>query len=79
MAIPPVGPSTPAPTPSGVTPSILDSPFAKMFAKTGVAPTAQEMQQIMNGILKQEVDNIKKSDDAWKRAMQKMKEAIKGE
>lgn len=79
MAIPPVGPSTPPPSPQELSPAMLNSPFAKMFEATGAMPTVKELQAIINGILKQQIDEIKKSDASWKRAMQRMKEAAKGD
>lgn len=85
--------STPPPTPGGhpIKPSegapkpmpekdafLLKSPFAKMFAATGTEPTAKEMRMIINSILKYQVDQIKKQDAAWKKAMKKLKDAIEG-
>ena len=69
---------TPFPTPSE-SGSILNSPFAKMFAKVGVFPTAKQMIQIMGNILKQQIDQIRKSEQSWKEAMRKMKDAIEGD
>jgi len=57
---------------------LLKSPFAKMFERTGMTPTAKEMRAIINGILKQQIDEIKRQDAGWKRAMKKIKEAIEG-
>lgn len=93
MTTPPTGPTTPsgqpisppkgigAPSPMPQEQgSILESPFAKMFESVGVTPTAQQIMQIMNNLLKQQILEIKKSDEAWKRAMQKFKEeAIEGQ
>ncbi|NGX39904.1 MAG: hypothetical protein KR126chlam1_01241 [Chlamydiae bacterium] len=91
MTIPPGGPTPPElpsePPPPSISPGapsggdskIMQSPFAQMFAATGSMPTAKEMKAIMNGILMQEVRNIKQQDKRWKEAMKKLKKAIKGE
>ena len=87
---PPSGPPPGVPSqPTGPSPSesasqsaydaeLLQSPFAKMFTATGAQPTAKEIQAIINGILKQQVDDIKKQDEEWKKAMKKMKDIIEG-
>lgn len=58
---------------------LLNSPFAKMFARTGAKPTIKEMRAIINGILKTQINEIKRQDASWKKAMKKLKEAILGE
>lgn len=88
----PTGPTEPTPEPQPQGPKgpsgeikpmdskdpLLQSPFAKMFAKTGAMPTVKEMRMIMNQILKQEVDEIKRQDAEWKKAMKKLKKTIEG-
>lgn len=87
---PPTGPkpppeSQPPPAPQPIDPSdskaafLLKSPFAKMFEKTGATPTVKEMKAIINGILRQQIQEIKKSDDRWKQAMENLRKAIQGE
>ena len=49
-----------------------------MFERTGAMPTVKEIRAIINGILKQQIDEIKRQDAGWKRAMKKLKEAIEG-
>jgi len=80
---PPDKPSGPSPKP--IKPAkdkkdeyLLKSPFAKMFERTGATPTVKEMRAIINGILKTEIDQIKKQDAGWKKAMKRLKEAIEG-
>ncbi|MDN3505925.1 MAG: hypothetical protein P0S96_01695 [Simkaniaceae bacterium] len=58
---------------------LLKSPFAKMFEQTGAKPTVKEMKGIIDGILKTVINQVKKQDAGWKKAMKKMKEAILGE
>ncbi len=87
---PPTGPkpppeSQPPPTPQPIDPSdskdafLLKSPFAKMFEKTGAMPTVKEIKAIINGILQQQIQAIKRSDDQWKQAMENLRKAIQGE
>lgn len=83
MSISPTeGPPSPAPVkPSASTPSqeqasILQNPFAKMFENVGFFPTAQEIAEMMNNLIKQTLTEIKRSDESWKRAMQKFKEDV---
>jgi hypothetical protein len=93
MTTPPSGPGQPPPPPEHIQPPstpkmaksddpraafLLSSPFAKMFEGTGAQPTAKEMHAIINGILKQQINEIKRSDAGWKKAMKKLKEAIEG-
>lgn len=77
----PIHPSTPSAPPSSdqADAFLLQSPFAKMFRATGAMPTVKEIRAIINGILKQEIAEIKRQDAAWKSAMKKLKEAIEGE
>lgn len=81
---PPLPPSGPSNGPKPLTPSdkedafLLTSPFAKMFERTGAMPTGKEIRAIINGILKQQVDAIKKQDASWKKAMKKLKDVIEG-
>ena len=81
---PPPEPPKPSEAPKPLKPAdgndsfLLNSPFAKMFERTGAMPTVKEIRAIINGILKQQIDEIKKQDAGWKRAMKKLKEAIEG-
>lgn len=75
----PIHPTSPANPPSSAEQRdsfLLQSPFAKMFQATGVPPTVQEIRAIINGILKQEISEIKRQDEAWKKAMKQLKDAI---
>jgi hypothetical protein len=86
MQIPPTSPGHPAPKPPPVSPKgeeplsseMANSPFAKMFAQTGALPTAKELQQIINGILKDQLLAIKKGEERWKASMKKLKDTIEG-
>lgn len=55
--------------------SLSDSPFAKMFERAGMALTAKQLTQVINNLLRQVIDQIKKSDEGWKRAMRKLDES----
>ncbi len=87
MGISPTSPERPiphAPPPASggndaLPPGMATSPFAKMFAQTGALPTAKELKAIIDGILKAELQAIKKSEDSWKASMKKIKEAIEEE
>lgn len=57
---------------------LLNSPFAKMFKATGAMPTVKEIRAIINGILKQQLNEMKRQDAGWKKAMRKLKDAIEG-
>lgn len=89
MTTPTSGPGAPEPQPpptpsSGGKPiephksSMLDSPFARMFAATGAMPTVKQMTMIINGILKQQVDQIKQQDAQAKKNAKKLRDAIEG-
>jgi|GEM_PF-2655580 len=58
---------------------LLKSPFAKMFEHTGAKPSVKEMKGIIDGILKTVINEIKRQDAGWKKAMKKLKRAILGE
>ena len=76
---PPAGGKVPAqPVEDSKDAYLLKSPFAKMFTLHGGKVTAKEMRAIINGILKSVVDDIKKQDARWKKAMEKMKKTIEG-
>ncbi|MBS0629799.1 MAG: hypothetical protein JSS30_06200 [Verrucomicrobia bacterium] len=72
----PLKPETPAQ--SAYDAELLNSPFAKMFAKTGAMPTAKEMQAIINNLLKSVIDEIKRQDAEAKKAYEKLKKVIEG-
>ena len=86
MTVPPSGgPSAPTPPepskpiqPDSKDAFLLNSPFAKMFKATGTMPTVKEIKAIIDGILKQQILEIKRQDAGWKKAMKKLKEAIEG-
>jgi hypothetical protein len=89
-AIPPTGPGQTPPEPkgAGATPAkplaeassdpIMNSPWAKMFESAGMTPTAKQLHQMMNYIIKGQLHTIKKDQERMKKAMQKMKETIEG-
>ena len=58
---------------------LLESPFAKMFRASGAMPTVKEIRAIINGILKEQINEIKRSDAEWKKAMQHLKKVIEGD
>lgn len=72
----PSSPATPASSEEQRDSFLLQSPFAKMFQATGVPPTVKEIRAIINGILQQEISEIKRQDAAWKKAMKQLKDAI---
>lgn len=72
----PSQPVNPAQSKSAQDVALLNSPFAQMFRKSGAQPTPKEIQEIINGILKQQVTQIKLQDAAWQRAMKKLKNAM---
>ncbi len=84
--IPPTDPSQPPPSgpkgPAASSPKssdwVLNSPWAKMFKGTGMSPTAKELHQMINSILKHQVQEIKKDQARMKKALRKIKEAIEG-
>jgi len=82
---PPPEPIKPASSPKPLSPSdskdafLLQSPFAKMFERTGQMPTVKEIRAIINGILKQQISEIKRSDEQWKKSMERMKRVIEGD
>ena len=81
---PPPKPIKPTGSPKPLSPSdakdafLLQSPFAKMFRATGAQPTVKEIRMIINGILKEQINEIKRSDAQWKKAMEHMKKVIEG-
>lgn len=93
MVADPIGPNAPkvppgvpppssSPPPSGsgdqLPPSMMNSPFVRMFSQTGATPSAKEIKQMMDNILKDVMAAIKKGDDRWKASMRKIKDAIEG-
>ena len=91
---PPSGPKVPEQTPKPIQPSkgvskmpsgqpkeeasVSNSPFAKMFERSGVTPTAKQIHMMMSTLLKQTLTDIKKNDERWKKAMRKLKREIEG-
>lgn len=70
-------PLTPIPkSPDEIAPGLSNSPWAQMFAKSGTLPTAKELKQLIDGLLRDVIHRIKKDDDRWKEVMRKMKEVI---
>ncbi|MCI0382140.1 MAG: hypothetical protein L0207_03695 [Chlamydiae bacterium] len=74
----------PPPMPEQTQPKVIDnwvlnSPFAKMFERMGFQPTAKEMLQIINNILKQQIADIRKQQEALRQALRKMKESFEGD
>ncbi len=57
---------------------LLDSPFAKMFARTGHTPTAKEMKGIMDQILQTVINEAKRDEARMKKAMRKLKKRLEG-
>lgn len=59
-------------------PSMLNSPFAKMFERMGITPTAKQIHMMMSNLLRQTLTEIKRDDKRWKEAMKKLKKEIEG-
>lgn len=76
---PPLGKTPAEPTVDKKDAYLLKSPFAKMFTAHGAKVTAKEIRAIINGILKQQVEEIKKQDAKWKKAMRKLRETLEGQ
>lgn len=57
----------------------LQSPFAKMFEKTGAKPTGKEMKEIIDNILKTVIDQAKKQEAQMKKALKKLGREERGE
>lgn len=58
---------------------LLKSPFAQMFRATGAMPTVKEIRAIINGILKEQINEIKRSDKEWKKTDEYLKRVIRGD
>lgn len=69
----------PKPLSGGGSDPIMNSPFAQMFAKTGHMPTAEELHAIINGILNQQIAQMRKNDAKMKEASRKLKKVIEGD
>lgn len=81
--ITPTGPQGPSSSPIQPQPSngasnapAMNSPFAQMFAKTGMTPTPKELKMIIDNLLRDQISEIKKNDQRWKEAMRKWKEEL---
>jgi len=57
----------------------VNSPFGKMFTAAGATPTAKEMQQIINEILKNILDQMKRAEAEQKKADEELKKALRDE
>lgn len=68
----PMTPAMPAPAQS-----MASSPFFQMFERAGMTLDAKQFTQIINNLLRTVIDQIKKSDESWKRAMDELKESMK--
>ncbi len=90
---PPGGPTGPGHTPEPIKPAgapkghpgtpkeepnISNSPFAKMFARSGAVLTQKQLHMMMSSLLKQTLTEIKREDARWKKAMKKLKDEIEG-
>lgn len=70
-------PVTPAPAAVPTPQSIASSPFFQMFERAGMVLNAKQFTQIINNLLRTVIDQIKKSDESWKRAMDELKKSMK--
>jgi len=58
---------------------LLKSPFAKMFRAAGATPTVKQIKAIINGILKNILNEMKRAQAEQKKADEKLKRVIRGE
>lgn len=76
----PAGPSPTGPTPEAEAPdSVMNSPFAKMFEKSGEPLTKKQLQAIINQFVKDLINRMKHDEKRMKEASERLKKAIKGQ